>query len=77
MLVPISPVIVKYLGISKKRTVNTFQSFEIINCKPKCDHNGKTDNNNSGKYGYCVYDIINDVEVIKELTKEEIMMELL
>ena len=66
--------VAKFLGYMDRRHTNA--SFET-NVKNHFYHNGVTLDRNSGKTGYCIYLSFNTFKIIKELTPEEVMIEIL
>jgi len=67
--------VVKYLG--KRMDGSKYISFEFINFYTNYHHNGITQNGNHGEIGKCIYLCDKDFKVLKELSKEGVMLELL
>jgi len=70
--------VVKYLGISSNRNLDAkYKSFACIDFTPNFPHNGITENGNHGELGKCIYLHDRDFKALKELSKEEVMVEML
>ena len=65
-----SKVVVKYLG----KISDFADSFEC-SIETYMTHDGETPDGNKGREGYCIYLAKPTYKVVKELTKEEAMIE--